>query len=353
MKRLTLISLVLFGAVLLSACGSANNINWPGLAADSNNAYLTVGQSVYAVRLNDGSKVWQYSAAGGQSFYSNPVLTADGQVLVGSAGNDHGLVSLDAATGNKKWSFTAAQDRWIASPLAVNDTIYAPNNDGTLYVLKLSTGELQWALPISKSLWGTPVTDGKLMFLTSLDHFLYAVDLQAQKVIWKTDLGGLAAGSAALSADGTTIYVGSFAAKVFALNAADGSVRWAADTKASVWNSPTLNGSNLYSADVNGQVYALGTTDGKNAWPIVQPDGPITASPLVRSDGSVIVATESGSLYAFDPSGKQIWTAAVGGKIYTSLVASGDTILVAPYSADSLLAAVNKDGSIVWKFTGK
>src|SRR5258708_14466331 len=126
MKRLTLISLVLLGALVLSACSSSNNNNWPGLAADSKYAYLTVGSSVYAVRLSDGSKVWQYAASGGQIFYSNPVLTPDGQLLVGSAGTDHGLVSLDPATGTKKWSFTAVQDRWIAPPLAVNDTIYAP-----------------------------------------------------------------------------------------------------------------------------------------------------------------------------------------------------------------------------------
>jgi len=355
MKRLTLLSLTLFGAILLSACSSANSISWAGLTADANNVYLATGQNVYAVRLSDGSKVWDYSASGGQIFYSDPVLTPDGQLLVGSAGNDHGLVSLDPATGKEKWParFTNAADRWIAPPLVFNNVIYAPNNDGTLYALNLATGEKQWSLPISKSLWGAPVTDGKLIFLTSLDHFLYAVDPGSQKIIWKIDLGGLSAGAAVLNADGTTLYVGSFASKVFAVNAADGSIRWTANTNASVWGSPVLSGSSLYAADVNGQVYSLGSTDGKNAWPIVQPDGPITASPLVRADGSVVVATESGSIYAFDQTGKPIWNANIGGKIYTSLVASGDTMLVAPYGTETLLAAVNKDGTILWKFTGK
>ncbi len=111
-----------------------------------------------------------------------PVLTTDGQVLVGSAGRDYELTSLDTTTGQQKWAAPfVATDRWVAAPLVVGDAVYAANNDGTLYVLKLATGEKVWSLHISKELWGAPVTDGKLVFVTSLDHFLYAVDPAAAK----------------------------------------------------------------------------------------------------------------------------------------------------------------------------
>ncbi len=362
MKSLTLISLVLLGAVLLSGCSGSATIgaSWPGLAADTNNAYLAAGQYVYAVRLSDGAKVWQYpEKAGSQIFDSNPVLAPDGQLLVGSSGNDHSLVSLDPATGQAKWAapFTGATDRWIAPPLVVTDTVYAPNNDGTLYALKLSSGEELWSLPISHSLWSAPVTDGKLVYLTSLDHFLYAIDPQGRKIVWKTDLGGPAPGSPAVSADGATLYIGSFASRIFAVNTADGSIRWSVKTTGWVWGTPVVNGSTLYAADINGQLYSLNTSDGSNAWAAVQPDGPITASLLLRTDG-VIAATESGSLYAFDHNGARVWNASLieagkGGTIYTTPVASGNLILDAPLSADFLLAAVNQNGGLVWKFTGK
>ncbi len=108
---------------------------------------------------------------------------------------------------------------------------------------------------------------------------------------------------------------------------------------------------------LNGQLYSLNTSDGSNAWAAVQPDGPITASLLLRTDG-VIAATESGSLYAFDHNGARVWNASLieagkGGTIYTTPVASGNLILDAPLSADFLLAAVNQNGGLVWKFTGK
>jgi len=238
--------------------------------------------------------------------------------------------------------------------LAINDTLYAPNNDGSLYALKLGTGELLWSLSIGHPLWGAPVTDGKLIFLTSLDHFLYAIDPQSQKIVWKVDLGGSAAGSPVLSADKTTLYVGSFGSKVFAINAVEGSLRWTANTKAWIWSDPSFNASNVYVADIDGQVYSLDASSGQNSWSNIIPDGPITGSPLLTADG-VIVATESGFVYSLDHNGKVLWSTSVGGKIYTAPVVSGNLVLVAPLGAPYLLYAVNeKDGSMLpWHFDGK
>ena len=360
MKRLKLISFVLLGAILLSACasGASTVSSWPGLAADSTNAYLADGNNVYAVRLSDGVKVWQYpTSAGTPKFFATPVLTSDGQLLVGSAGTDDALYSLDPTTGKEKWAapFTGAKDKWIASPLVVGDMIYTANNDGTLYVLKLATGELQWSLPISHSLWAAPVSNGKLIFITSLDHFLYAVDPQSHKIAWKVDMGGSVPGSPAVSADGSTIYVGGFTKKLSAVSAADGSIHWTADTKDWVWDAPALDGDTVYAADISGNIYSFGAPNGKNAWPDVQPDGPITGSPVVLSDGTVVVVTESGLAYAFDRVSGKAWGVGtnIGGKIYSTPVVSGHLILVAPLGADSLLAALNDSGNVVWKFTGK
>jgi outer membrane protein assembly factor BamB len=71
----------------------------------------------------------------------------------------------------------------------------------------------------------------------------------------------------------------------------------------------------------------------------------------------MVVATESGSLFAFNTGGVKMWDITPGGKIYTSPVAAGDPttglIMVAPLNTDFLLAAVSRDGKLVWKFTGK
>lgn len=129
------------------------------------------------------------------------------------------------------------------------------------------------------------------------------------------------------------------------------------DTKDWVWGTPVLSSDSLFAADISGNIYSLGMPNGKDAWPSLQPDGPITGSPLVLADGGIVVATQSGSLYAFDNTGVKMWDVAAGGNIYTSPVAALDStaglIIVAPLNTNFILAAVSRDGKLVWKFTGK
>ncbi len=354
MKRLALFSLIAVAALLLSACATSTTTSWPGLAADADRAYLASGSFVYAVRLSDGTKVWQYPAqAGPQHYYSSPTVTPDGVVLVGSAGSDDGLMALDAATGTPKWpaAFTAS-DRWVAPTLVAGSTVYAINNNGTLYALSLADGTKQWSLKVGGEMWGSPATNGTLVFINSLDHNLYAVDPTAIKIAWKVDLGGAAPSAPSLSADGSTVYAGSFGKKVFAVDAATGAVRWSADVKDWIWGTPAVVGSNLFAADISGNIYSFAAPDGKDAAPVLQPDGPITGSPVVLGTG-VLVATESGTLIAYDQTGAKSWDANVGGKIYASPAVGGSTIAVAPLNTDFLLAGLDQTGKILWKFTGK
>ena len=62
------------------------------------------------------------------------------------------------------------------------------------------------------------------------------------------------------------------------------------------------------------------------------------------------VATEAGNLIALDRDGKTIWEKSVGGKVYTTPVAAGDLILVAPYQAEFSLAAYDAAGKQAWTF---
>jgi outer membrane protein assembly factor BamB len=355
MKRLALLSLIGMAALALSACGTATKVSWPGLAADANNAYLANGNLLHAARLSDGLQLWSFpEKSSGQAFISNPVIAPDGQVLIASAGTDNGVYSLDPQTGRENWPAPlVADNHWVAPPLVVGDTLYAANNNGSLYAAELETGFLKWSLPLADSLWSAPTYNGKLIFAASLDHTLYAVDPVRQRVVWQRDLEGSAPGSATISSDGTTVYVGSFGSKVFALDAESGEVRWTAEARDWVWGAPAESGDTVFAADLTGRVYSLASADGQNAWPSLVPDGAIIADPVVLDDG-VLVATESGSLYAFDSQGSKVWDITVGGQIYTTPVIIGDKILVAPMKGDSLISAVSLDGKLLpWTFTGK
>ena len=355
MKRLALFPILGLASLALSACSAAITTSWPGLAADANNAYLANGHTVYAVRLSDGLKLWSFpEKAGGPLFISNPVITPDGQVLVSSAGTDYGLYSLDPGTGRENWAAPlTADNHWVASPLVVGDTVYAANNNGSLYAAELATGIVKWSLPLDGSLWSAPTTNGELIFVASLNHTLYAVDPTKRTVVWQADLEGSAPSSATVSSDGTAVFVGSFGKKVFALDAQSGAVRWSADAHDWIWGAPMQAGDTVFAADISGQVYSLGAAHGENAWPSLSPGGAITASPVALPDG-VLIATELGSLFAFANNGTKMWDLNVGGQLFATPVLSGDKILVAPMNANFLLGAVSLDGKLLpWEFTGK
>jgi outer membrane protein assembly factor BamB len=359
-KRLLLLSLLVAGALLMSACVGAGGrgATWPGLAADAQFAYLADGAQVYGVRLSDGSEAWHYpeSPDANKLFYAAPLALADGRVLAGSAGKDNCIHMIDPAvpdpetkTASGVCFFAEATDHWVAAPLLIEETLYAPNNDGFLYAVDLTDGSLLWSLELGGHLWATPVSDGTKIYVTSLNHFVYAVDLESHAIAWSADLGGSIPGSPALSADGGTLFVGSFASKIFALDAQRGAILWQQEITDWAWGGPAVGEDAVYVADLQGNIYALAADSGSILWTI-KPDEAVTGRPLVTDEG-VAVATESGSVIVLNAEGGNVWVGNIEGKVYTAPVQAGDLILAAPLPAgvESFLSAFN-DGRLVWSF---
>lgn len=363
-KKLLLISLVLLGAVLLSACGGAvRGTTWPGLTADENTAYLADLPFVYGINLTDGKEAWRFSDSNDNraQFYAPPALTSDGLVIVGSASGKHILYALDPkdliADGDRKipavaWSFSGATGSWVASPLIVENRLFAPNADGNLYVIDLADGQSQKqplkVVELGGRLWAQPVTDGERVFITSLDHSVYAVDLDTYELVWHEDISAAIPGSPAIGPDGN-LYVGSLASQLERFDPATGQHSSVLDAESWIWSTPTLDGEALYFGDLDGNFYSFNTSSGTLNWS-VQPDGPVTANAIPQND-HLLLATEAGNIYAIDKSGKTLWFETVGGKIYTTPVVAGDLILVAPLGSDFYLSALDSNGRQVWTFT--
>ena len=353
MKKTYLILLLLLGAFVLSACtGSRIAVNnWPGLTADSDRAYISTGSFLYAVDLKSGQQVWQYPAEADSKniFFATPTLTDDGQLLVGSEGSNHALVSISAKTGKDNWAspFAGAKGGWVASPLVLNDRIYAPNTDGFMYVLDLDGKPAADPIDIGGALWSAPSTDGSSIYVTSLDHHIHVIDPLDNASIDPIDLGG-AAPSSPVIVDGGA-YVGSFASNIeFVTSKGEHNITATATNW--VWGTPALDEDTLYYADLNGNMFSFDLKTKKQNWGEVKPDGPIVAKLLVEG-GQIYAATEAGTFFALDKDANILWQKDLGGNIYSSPVAAGDLILVAPYKSDFVLAAYDADGKQAWTFT--
>lgn len=341
--------LLLIIPALLTACARPS-ATWAGVTATEKVAYLAVGSHLYAIDLQSGNELWRYpeKATSALQFYAAPLLTSDGGLILGSAGSDTALISLDLQSHVERWTFRGAKDHWIATPLEWQGLLYAPNADGYLYILDLN-GKLQKSVEVGKRLWATPVSDGTYIYVASLDHFVYAVDPATYQIVWKRDLGGSIAAAPAVAAD--TLFSGSFASRLHALQLPSGQPRWEAATQGWLWGTPLVVGETVYVNDLKGQLYAFDRASGQLRWQR-GPNGPAVAGPTYFGQ-AIVMLTESGKVHAYDEQGNLLWERALSGRLYTSPAVAADRLLVAPMQGDSLLVALDMEGNLVWTFNPK
>lgn len=367
-RYLTITFFLLVGASLLSACGGVGVASsWPGVTFDPDRelAYVAFQNHVYAVDVTNGNEVWRFpiEADNNQTFFASPTLTPDGHLIVG--GFDNILYRVNAENGQpaagESWPFQGATNRFVGSALATESGIYAPSADMRLYGLDLSGAE-RWNFLTGQPNWAAPAANGDTVYLTSMDHHVYAINAESGAQVWKSEpLAGAIVGSPVLSGNGV-LYVGSFGAEVAALDVETGETRWVfrnseANPLDWIWSGLALESDTLYAGDLSGNLYALNAETGEVRWHHQTEAGTqkwsITGQPLVIGD-TVYYASENGSLYAVDAvSGNPRWQKEIGGQLLSTPVAAGDLILVAPVGVDQLLVAVDLEGIQRWAFVAE
>lgn len=356
LKHLTITILLFLLAGILSACGASGAgaaSSWPGLSAQDGVAYLANNQHIYAIDTGTGSEKWRFPQEADRNitFFAQPFTSENGQVIVGGFNNI--LYSLSAESGAQNWSFEDAGDRYIGGAIQVDDMIYAPNADGHIYALNAATGSLAWKFPEQGAvgaLWSTPLfsPDCACVYVTSMDHSVYAIDGSSGDLLWSTDdLGGSIVGKPALGPDGT-LYMGTFGRELVAIDSTNGNVLWRVPVTGWVWGGPILVEDQLYFGDLDGYFYSVSITERVINFQI-QPDAAISESPLATEE-LIYFTTESGTLYGIEADGTIQRTQTLGGKLYTSPVIDGDTMLVASLGGDELLYAMNSAGVGKWNF---
>ena len=143
------------------------------------------------------------------------------------------------------------------------------------------------------------------------------------EVVWRfhPNMSSSFHGTPALSADGSTLYLG-FALSGF--NAPGAATLYALNT-ASSGPSPRM----LWTVD-------LGATR-------------VMASPTVGADGTVYVVTAGGQLFAVGSDGKVKWNTQVGPAIKSATALGADGTIYSP-SSDGKLYAVSPQGQVKWTF---
>jgi outer membrane protein assembly factor BamB len=269
----------------------------------------------YAVDAATGAKRWKLATGAdlplawgfetGDLYTSSPAL-ADGVVVFGS-GNGQ-VYAVEAGTGKVRWRFQT-EGRVRSSPAIAEGRVYVGSMDGRLYALDLASGRRIWQFDTEghalrsgdfgfdrRTIQSSPaVADGRV-FVGSRDGFLYAVDAERGRLLWRVNHQMSWVNTSPAVADGLVFAGSSDERFVQAVDAKTGKECWHFPTERPVWSSPAVAGSLVYVGDGSGTIYALERATGAERWRH-RSGRRILSSPL-PADGMLYVGNDDGGVYA-------------------------------------------------------
>jgi outer membrane protein assembly factor BamB len=207
-KGLRVLSFAILSLLILVTVGSA--ADWPMWRCNANRGAVTPLKLAPTLHLQWTRQypkldtAWPDQARMRFDKAYSPIVM--GKLMFVVSSHSDSVRALNTDTGEQKWVFFADGPIRFA-PAGYKGKLYVASDDGYLYCLKATTGQLVWKFrggPMDKkvlgnhrlcSAWpvrGAPtVADGKVYFGASIwpfmGIFLYALDAETGKVVWSND----------------------------------------------------------------------------------------------------------------------------------------------------------------------
>ncbi len=151
-------------------------------------------------------------------------------------------------------------------------------------------------------------------------------------VVWQRQTGGISGPS--VTSDSATVYVGTTAGTLVALDPIDGSEAWAAELDGLLTTKPAAAGGRVYAHTSRGTLYAFPSSCRTPCEPVwTAQTGSTASTPPTVAGGSVYIVSTQGRLYAF-PVGcgtggavcQPSWVAAAEQHLPIQVAVSGDVV---------------------------
>jgi outer membrane protein assembly factor BamB len=241
----------------------------------------------------------------------------------------HGVSAIEYATGRPRWLVQLSGElaHW---PNEGADTVTLSSGTRSV-VVELSTGRRLFELDSAELPAGSPVSDGRLVYVPSLlDDTLTAIDMQTGLQAWEYRMPARFASGAHLigQAGRSAVLVASDDGKLRAIPAGldvPRRERWVRHVGA-LLAPPVVSGDRIYVATVARELIALNAGSGEVEWKHL-PGEPLGAGPVV-ANGRVVVSTRTRLLSLNADTGALEWEQADAGAPMGAVGADGNALLV-------------------------
>lgn len=302
----------------------------------NDNMYINYRYSLISVNTYTRKKNWEITAPIGVTFRTSPAIGPTGRIYIGSDSN--GLFIYDLS-GNLIYNHRPTDNISKDITVGYDDTCFMliSRSRGMLPILEAldRTNTVLWSVTLPVGFLGSENTclggDGYLYI--SQRNFAYCYNSGTGQLVWSYQLPGISFYQPSIGTLGNLYFLSGYT--MFSLKNPGNLIPWQGFGNTRDHSSLSLN---------------VGpTTTIQSRWEATL-SGTISSSPIQGPDGTVYVGSDDGFLWAFSPiTGTLQWKVSVGNIVQHSCTVNADaTVYVC--TIDGFLTAVNKEGSILWKF---
>ncbi len=297
-------------------------------------------------------------AAQPAAMYATPVIAGDLVCVATYAGDNGKVIAINRLTpgyrdgiplrSKGEWVYpseTKSIGSIVGTPVLFEDVLYVGSSDGKVYALSVTYGENKWDFDTGGKIWTAPTVSDGVVYVSNYAKQLYAI--KDGNELWHKDYSTAIASSPVVS--GGKIFFGTFDNYLHAVNSSNGETMWTFLGGKWFWAPPVVQNGIVYAGCLDKRVYAIEATTGKELWNF-ETDSSIVSQP-VFAGSQLIICSESGSLYAFDPdTGALVRSASVGKLVKAPIYVDGNRVYV--HAMDKNVYCVDlQSGQIAWKFS--
>jgi len=266
--------------------------------------------------------------------------------------NRTGVVADDWSPGEVTWNFSTG-DSIKASPAISGGVVYITSYDDYIYALDAVTGAMLWNYKTGGNIYTSPVISNGVLYVGAQDQKFYALNASTGTQIWnRFFINGYHTSSAAV-ANGV-VYFGGGDGYIYALNTSDGATIWSFRTNCNPFSCPAVANGVVYigAIDTNsGQMYALDAATGAKLWNFstATPNNMVFSSPAVVN-GVVYFGADDRNVYALNAvTGEKIWNYYTGALTESSPAVVNGVVYIGANNGN-LYALDAAAGAKLWSF---
>ena len=360
---------VLWSVLTLAACTNGGGCGGIGTAVGGSGAVI-VGDTVYiasrdgevlALDRTTGEQIWRVRLGSDEranAIYGTPAVSGDTLYVGGYDSTLYALSLKEGEEGDQNWGepvggpivggpivveidrsrdATAAQ---VSGEPATSTLVLVGSSDGNMYAFD-ADGTEEWRFTTGDKVWSAPAVSEGVAYFGSLDHNVYAVDLEDGSEKWRFPTKGGVVATPVVAKN--RVFVGSFDGIFYAIDAVTATEVWRFDGASSwYWGRAIATDETIYASSLDGNLYALDIETGGLRWPApLETEGAIVGGAVILF-GMVVVASTDGKIHLGDGSTHRLCD--VEEDIKTPLAGNDGTIYFATEDGTVRALGIREDG---------